>query len=523
MKKRLISLFLVAMMALTALAAMPVVADEDPYAWMNGTTLTYWYPMWQGEADFVGTGTMGDLAYYQALEEKTGVTIEFIHPAVADNTTAYYLMIASTTLPDIVTHEYYCYYQGGGDAAINEGVYIDLKDLMVEYAPEYYEMISSDADTLRQVTTDEGNIWCFYMIDTFAQPSYSGPIWRIDMLNDLGLSVPATVQETKDALIAMKDKLDMETPMYFPVSGVSGNGSIVGAYGVKNDFIIDGTTIKYGPIEDGYREYLIEMNEWYNEGLIQKDFAAYDTAELNADATSGRYGYFVDASFTCIKTWNEMMGAVGREYFIASGYPVLDGDEDGKIDFQLDTYRAQQNCTAVTADCKNPEVAVAWLGVKFTDEFITLANYGVEGLTFEYVDGVPTYTDYSINNPDGRSLGNLLYEFGLGKGPYNRIMDRNWFTYPEEAIEAMYIWEDSSTGNGELPEVFMSMPVDESAEYSAIIGDIKTYASECTVKFITGEMSVEADWDSFVATIKGMNIDRAIEIQQNSYDRYLAR
>lgn len=158
MKKRLISLFLVAMMALTALAAMPVVADEDPYAWMNGTTLTYWYPMWQGEADFVGTGTMGDLAYYQALEEKTGVTIEFIHPAVADNTTAYYLMIASTTLPDIVTHEYYCYYQGGGDAAINEGVYIDLKDLMVEYAPEYYEMISSDADTLRQVTTDEGNI-----------------------------------------------------------------------------------------------------------------------------------------------------------------------------------------------------------------------------------------------------------------------------------------------------------------------------------------------------------------------------
>jgi len=40
---------------------------------------------------------------------------------------------------------------------------------------------------------------------------------------------------------------------------------------------------------------------------------------------------------------------------------------------------------------------------------------------------------------------------------------------------------------------------------------------------ITGEMSVENDWDTFVATIKGMNIDRAVEIQQASYDRYLAR
>lgn len=523
MKKRLVSLVLAVMLAAMTLS-VAAVAEDNPYAWMNGKTLTYWYPMWQGEADFVGTGTMADLPFYKALEEKTGVTVDFVHPPVADNTTAYYLMIASATLPDIVTHEYYCYYQGGGDAAINEGVYVNLKPLMQEYAPEYWEMISSDPDTMRQVTTDEGNIWCFYMIDTFAQPSYSGPIWRVDLLNQLGLEVPKTIEETKEALVAMKEQLGMENPVLFPAAGVCGDGTLAGAWGSKNDFIIvDGTTIKYGPIEDGYREYLAEMNEWYNEGLIAKDFAAYDSAQQNADVVEGKFGYFPGMGFTAIQTWNNLLGANEREYFIGGEYPTLEGDEDGKVDFQLDTYRAQQNCTAVTADCAEPEVAVAWLGVKFTDEFIIKANYGVEGTTFEFVDGVPTYTDFAEKNPDNRSLGNILYEYGLGKGPYNRIMDRNWHTYTPEAIEAQYIWEESSTGAGELPEVFMSMPVDESAEYSSIVGDIKTYASECTVKFITGEMSVENDWETFVQTIKGMNIDRAIEIQQASFDRYLAR
>ena len=521
--KKLVSLLLAVLLIVAAIPVFAQADEDNPYAWMAGTKLTYWYPMWQGEADFVGTGTMGDLPFYKALYEKTGVEIEWIHPSVADNTTGYYLLLASADLPDIITHEYYVYYQGGGDAAIADDVYIDIKPLLPEYAPEYWAMLESDPDTLRQVTTDEGHIWCFYMIDTFAQPSYAGPIWRIDMLNELGLEVPRTVAETKAALIAMKEQLGLETPMLFPKSGVSAQGSIVGAYGTKNDFILLDDKVYYGPILDGYREYLREMNEWYKEGLIAPDFAAYDSAQENADVTGGTFGYLCDHGFSTILSWNQMMGAEDRQYFIGGPYAILDGDEDGKIDFQLDTYRAQQNCTAVTADCKNPEVAVAWLGAKFTPEFIILANYGVEGTTFEYVDGKPTYTDFAIHNPDGRSLGNLLYEYGLGKGPYNRIMDRNWFTYPPEAIEAQYIWEESSTGTGEIPEVFMTMTPEDSAEFASITGDIKTYVSENTPKFITGELSVDDDWDAFVSTILSMNIERAIELKQASYDNYLAR
>ena len=520
--KKLVSLLLAVLLIVAALPVFAQADEDNPYAWMAGTKLTYWYPMWQGEADWVGTGTMGDLPFYQALYEKTGVEIEWIHPSVADNTTGYYLMLASANLPDIVTHEYYVYYQGGGDAAIADDVYIDLKPLLPEYAPEYWNML--DEDTLRQVTTDEGHIWCFYMIDTFAQPSYTGPIWRADWLRQLGLEIPHTMSEYKAALVAMKEQLGVEHPVLLPASGVSGVGSLVGAYGTKNDFILLDDKVYYGPTLDGYREYLREMNAWYNEGLIPADFAAYDGSTLNADVTEGVYGLLVDQGFWSLQTWTNMMEGKDDDFLVGGPYAILDDDEDGKIDFQLDTYRAQQNCTAVTTDCKNPEVAVAWLGAKFTPEFIILANYGVEGVTFEYEDGKPVYTEFALHNPDGIGLGTLLYKYGLGKGPYNRIMDRNWpYQYSDTAIGAQYTWEESSTGTGEIPEVFMSMTPEDSAEYAAITGDIKTYVAENTTKFITGELSVDDDWDNFVSTIMSMDVERAIELLQASYDNYLAR
>lgn len=38
----------------------------------------------------------------------------------------------------------------------------------------------------------------------------------------------------------------------------------------------------------------------------------------------------------------------------------------------------------------------------YTEEGILLANYGVEGVTFEYnAEGKPQFTDLIMNNPDG--------------------------------------------------------------------------------------------------------------------------
>jgi len=62
----------------------------------------------------------------------------------------------------------------------------------------------------------------------------------------------------------------------------------------------------------------------------------------------------------------------------------------------------------------------------------------------------------------------------------------------------------------------------ELQEYNSIMTDIQTYLDEFKLKFILGTEPLE-NFPEFVENIRNMNIERAIEIRQAEYDRYLAR
>ncbi len=55
-----------------------------------------------------------------------------------------------------------------------------------------------------------------------------------------------------------------------------------------------------------------------------------------------------------------------------------------------------------------------------------------------------------------------------------------------------------------------------------VISDISTYIAENGIRFITGELNLESDFDAFKDTLKAMNIDRVLEIKQAAYDEYAA-
>jgi putative aldouronate transport system substrate-binding protein len=66
------------------------------------------------------------------------------------------------------------------------------------------------------------------------------------------------------------------------------------------------------------------------------------------------------------------------------------------------------------------------------------------------------------------------------------------------------------------------MTADEASEYATIMNDIETYRSEMVINFILGLEPLD-NYDTFVDTIRSMNIDRAIEIYQAALNRYNAR
>ena len=51
---------------------------------------------------------------------------------------------------------------------------------------------------------------------------------------------------------------------------------------------------------------------------------------------------------------------------------------------------------------------------------------------------------------------------------------------------------------------------------------VGAYANSATIRFITGDMNVETDWDSYLAEMEKMDLPGYIAVMQEAYDAYVA-
>lgn len=151
-----------------------------------------------------------------------------------------------------------------------------------------------------------------------------------------------------------------------------------------------------------------------------------------------------------------------------------------------------------------------------------LANYGKEGVTYEMVDGKPVFTDFVLHNPDGLSIEKALSVYaGCNNKPF--LVEKDYmlggYAYDVQK-KSLDVWATPDAPIKDMPP--QTMTNEEVQEYNSIMTDIQTYLDEFKLKFILGTEPLE-NFPQFVENIKNMNIDRAIEIRQAEYDRYLAR
>ena len=151
-----------------------------------------------------------------------------------------------------------------------------------------------------------------------------------------------------------------------------------------------------------------------------------------------------------------------------------------------------------------------------------LFNFGEEGTSYTMVDGVPTYTELMLNNPD-LSIAHALsgYVRANYNGPFiqNEEYARQYFTLDTQK-EAIRLWSDTNMVKHTVPPITPTS--DESKEMAQIMNEINTYRDEYSLKFILGTASFD-EWDTYVSTIKGMGLDRVLEIQNAALERYNSR
>lgn len=527
--KRLLALVLVLMLALPCLASAE---DEKP-------TVTLWAALEFSDV----LSSLNDVIPYQIAQERLGLNMVFQSPPTGQEAEQFGLLIASDERPDIVIYEWNGNYPGGAEAAISNRVILELNDIIEEYMPNLSAYLEKYPEIAKMIKTDSGKIYNVPYIYTAtptgsehhasisgrvpAYETYMGMFIRRDLLEELGLEMPVTLDDFYDTLVAFK-----EYGVEVPFTGIWGNllesAAIVSAFDIAHDFFldVDGKTVRYGRVEEGYRDYLTYMNKLYAEGLLDPDFAVIDGTTLKSKILKQQTGVWTGYTSTYMGVQYDQIHSENPE---SKWYPVgltnPKQTEDQTLLYRQASYPYRNSGAAITTSCKNVEAAAKWLDYFWSEEGDMLINWGVEGESYQYVNGYPTFTDKIKNDPNGLSPTNAFAFWRIQNGPFcmdhqTRLMSKGSYTTPE-SINALTVWE---TTNGLYPAVLppITLLEEESAVYADKYNEINTYANEMRLKFIMGEVSLD-EFDAYVANIYSMGLEQVLEIEQAALDRYNAR
>lgn len=483
------------------------------------TTLSYFVADDSNAA--IMTTDWNDNEFYQEMERRTGVHLEFEMVSSADYQTNFNLMIASGNLADMI-YVGASYYAEGVDAAIDDGYFLDLTDLVDEYMPNYERIRTSDVQYELLSTTDSGRLGAVYELRQSKQGPWLGLWIRQDWLDDLGLETPVTFDDYHEVLTAFKNEKGATAPLILNFSGSDGEfGTMSGGLNVLNSWQLDETgKVNFGPYMDAWKEYVTIMHQWYTEGLIDPDFMATDerTADM-AKVVTGASGLF--AALYTMPSVYEAASEDPNMNLAPVNPPVMNEGDEGHIRLR-DSYTSGN--TAISADSENWEVALRWLDYLYTEEGALLANYGVEGDTFEFDEnGKPVFTDKILNNENGWTMTQTVASYLCPSAGIANWSDwtRELAGVPEKDQACYDVWSEFSD-DWRLPSS-VTLTQDESTERAALYADISTIVKEQTAQFISGALDIESNWDAYISALEASGMERAIEITQAAYDRYLAR
>jgi putative aldouronate transport system substrate-binding protein len=458
------------------------------------------------------------------MEKRTGVKIDFQHPAVGSENEQFNLMIASGNLPDIIESDF-TKYPGGPEKAISDKVLIKLNDVIDKNAPNLKKYLDEHPDFKREIVTDDGTIYVFPGIGIGNNSVSSGLVLRNDWLKELGLAVPETIDDWTNVLRQFKEKKSIKIPFTLRLGDLN-KELFNGAYGIGWEFYQDNGKIKYGPYEAGYKNYLTQLNAWYKEGLIDPDFATQDAKSLDAKITNGSAGALTTAIGGGIGKYLNAMESKDPKYdLVGAPYPVLRKGEEPKFINKPYEYRGGGSA-GITASNKNVAATAKWLDTFYSNDGHMLKSFGVEGQTYNMVNGYPKYSDLILKNPDKLSVGEAMSKYLRVAQPSpglvgdDRYIDQYYVYKQQKDASIVFSKHQKNADAVLLPRI--SQNSQEASELSSIMAEVNTYQSEMFLKFVMGAEPL-TQFDKYISQMKTLKIERAIELKQAAMERYKKR
>lgn len=525
-KKRVMSLLLaVTMLTLTACGSTDKVPLEESNTAKTENkagedeliTLTYWVPLNGAAAKHI-TSYNENTAYQEAMK-RLGIQIEFIHPAIGQEQEEFNLLFLGDELPDIIAMANK--YVGGEFQGMRDGVFQDITDLLPEYAPDYYKILTEDEEFFRESSDNEGRIATFNCYKPVGDPPFNRYILNKGMLDELGCEIPQTVDEME----AMFEKMMEKGITPYMLKGDGYEVQLMGMWDMymnkENRYYQQDGVVKFAPLEDDFKEYLSMLNRWYTKGYISKDFTSLKAQDVKTLFDTEQLGTYTDA---IVASYNRCQPQ-GIEV-VAGPYPRLNKGQNLHWDDANPWPRTTQleNTVAISKDCENVEAALKFLNYGYTEEGAELFNWGVEGLNWDWQGDQRVYNDTMLNNPDfGTEEASYIYKVHFApKLNYPDVEVHANLLKSEGALNSRMQWADDPNVDSSILLPPFQLDEEDQATVAEVATPIYTYVDEMTLKFITGAEPLE-NFDIFRETVKSMGINDVIALEQKGYDTYMSK
>ncbi|PAV31240.1 ABC transporter substrate-binding protein [Virgibacillus profundi] len=468
-----------------------------------------------------------DVLIFNKYQEMTNIDINWEMVPVEGLSEKRNIRLAGDTLPDVFHSARFSFadLQTYG----SQGMFISLNDLIEDYAPNLSSLFESHPDVKKAITMPDGNIYSLpYLFDPeFTSVLVASRPWiREDWLQQLEMDNPETMEEYYQFLKAVKET-DLNgngEADEIPFGGTSMarlTNWLKGSFGLQNKGMKHGYVdmdpneeqLRFFPIADEYREMLEYINKLYSEGLIEENIYSIDTTQYLANASEGVY------ASTDYYSPDMLFGEeVGNKYIPAN---ALEGPDGIREYSNITSPVMQPGAFVITSENENPAATIRWADHFYGDEGAELFFMGIEGETFETdEEGNRDYVDEIENNPDGLSMEQAVSQYLTYPGGFYPALVKEEFFIGSENTEMS--WDAVETLEPYMIEEVwpeFTFTDEEGKTMNTLGADMHKYVNEMTDKFVTGEVPF-SEWDNYVETIKDMNLEKYMEIQQAAYERF---
>jgi len=472
-----------------------------------------------------------------AYEKKTGVHLDWeIAPA---NTVAEKMNLS------LVSGDYADVYLQTGMSKQTEilygsqGVFIPLNSLIEKYAPNVVAAFEEFPEFKAMVTAPDGNIYSMPVIATWWNMLYPSKLWiNSTWMKNLKLETPTTLEEFYHVLKAFKERDPNGNggkviPFFATDNNRSGfveffmNSFIQCSIGAQG-FMYISADDRVGAAFDKpeWREGLRYIKRLVSEGLI--DSASFSATQDQLKRVFENPGDMILGA----TVWNAPSGFMdlnGSKHRHYDTIAPLAGPKGVRLSVYRPDAMVVSGAGVITKTLKHPEVAVRWLDYFYTLEGMLEMRIGREGIEWRRGNpgelsyaglpaewakltaiggaqnyywsqyGIPQYIrhDRQASDPDQYSIE------GQETRLYRATMDNHEPYKPAKSLPALYI------------------PADVMKKINQPLNDVRGYVQENIVRFATGDLDLEKDWDSYIANFKRMGLDDILKAYQDAYDSYL--